>query len=331
MEMDTFRERLGSDEKNTPRLEHLDAIGAPPFEVVLPSAVELPPLLLKLAIPHEDIDDLVAMLPDRERSPELWWLLERCAHSLVREMGTIGRTPTFPQLPNSMGAIHRFFPVYVFLAVLPHVRAFHRARAIPDDISWLTLADLGRNMAVHRRRHGIGGLDVAFWIVLHFRGAIYDLGRLQFERATLGNRTGQAITAAGLPYGPNDATLSVHVPAFSGPLSPQACDASFARAKEFFARHFPEEQYSIGVCHSWLLDDQLKEYLPADSNIIRFQNRFQLAYQPDDNDDDIVQFVFGRIKPALDELPQRTLLERAVVDHLKAGRHWHGGAGWLRL
>ena len=23
--------------------------------------------------------------------------------------------------------------------------------------------------------------------------------------------------------------------------------------------------------------------------------------------------------------------ERAVIDHLKAGRHWHGGAGWLQL
>ena len=81
--------------------------------------------------------------------------------------------------------------------MLPHVQAFHRARQIPDDISRLTLADLGRNMATHRRRYGVGGLDTAFWLMLHFRGAMYDLGRLQFQRGTLGNRTGRAIITAG--------------------------------------------------------------------------------------------------------------------------------------
>ncbi|MBI3971100.1 MAG: hypothetical protein HY332_07400, partial [Chloroflexi bacterium] len=48
----------------------------------------------------------------------------------------------------------------------------------------------------------------------------------------------------------------------------------------------------------------------------------------------ILRFDFGRTTPALDRLdalPRRTTLERAIVRHLKAGRHWHGGAGWLRL
>ncbi len=123
----------------------------------------------------------------------------------------------------------------------------------------------------------------------------------------------------------------MHVPAFYGPLTRQACDASFERAKEFFARHFPEERYEIAVCHSWLLDDQLAEYLPEDANIIRFQQRFRPAYRPDDDDEVMMRFVFGRITPAQDELPRRTTLERAIVDHLKAGRRWRGGAGWLRL
>ena len=219
----------------------------------------------------------------------------------------------------------------MFLAVLPHVQAFHRSRDIPDDVSRRTLADLGRNMAVHRARYQMSGLEAPFWLMLHFRGAIYDLGRLQFQRGKLGNRTGRAITAAGLPYRPGDPTLAVHVPSFYGRLTPRACDASFARARDFFARHFPEERYEIAVCHSWLLDEQLREYLPEDANIIQFQRRFQPAYQPDDDDESIIRFVFGRATPALAELPQRTTLERVIVDHLQAGRHWHGGAGWVRL
>jgi hypothetical protein len=30
-------------------------------------------------------------------------------------------------------------------------------------------------------------------------------------------------------------------------------------------------------------------------------------------------------------LPQATSLERAVVEHIVAGRNWTGGAGWLEL
>jgi hypothetical protein len=114
-------------------------------------------------------------------------------------------------------------------------------------------------------------------------------------------------------------------------MTPAACDASFTHAKEFFARHFPEEDYHIAVCRSWLLDDQLADYLPADGNIVQFQRRFRPAYRPHDDDEDILRFVFGRITPGLDGLPQRTALERAVVGHLKAGNHWSGGAGWLEL
>ena len=330
MGIDSVKNLLGSEHQQW--LDLMEQLGEPDFEVVLPDADDLPPILLDLAVPHEDIDDLVAMLPQNMAwPPEMLWLLRRCTHALVREIGTLGHMQWFPGLPERCGVLQRYFYIYVFLATLPHIRAFHRSREIPEDVARRTLADLGRNLAVHRRRYGTGGLDVAFWLMLHFRGIIYDLGRLQFNRGTLGGRTGQAVAAAGLPYTSGDFALGVHIPAFSGPMSPTACDASFARAREFFARHFPEEPYHLATCHSWLLDEQLAEYLPEDSNIIQFQRRFHLAYQTDDDDLGIIRFVFGRMDPVIDELPQRSRLERAVVGHIQAGRHWRGGAGWLEL
>lgn len=335
-DLDALKRLLGENEQAKTWLEGLDRIGGPDFDVALPASNELPPVLLELAVPHEDIDALVTLRPSRDQSPAIWWLLERCAHSLVRDLGAIRGPLPFPALPEDsggLGALHRYFYVYVFLAALPHVRAFHRARAIPDEISRLTLADLGRNMAVHRRRHGQGGLAEPHWLMLHFRGTLYALGRLQFQRARLGGRTGRAVAAAGLPYGPGDPALAVHVPAYYGPLTPAACDESFAQASTFFARHFPEEQYAVATCHSWLLDEQLGEYLSENANIIHFQRRFRPAYRPDD-DATTLRFVFGRTTPALDQLdalPCRTTLERATTNHIKRGRHWHGGAGWLRL
>jgi hypothetical protein len=329
--VDDIRGTLRGDDRTRGWLEHLEGLGEPDVEIALPAAEQLPAALLELAVPHEDINDLVALRPTREQAPQVWWLIERCTLSLVSAMGAVDGPPVFPPPPAGLGPAGRYFYVYVFVAALPHVRAFHRSRGIPDDVSRLTLADLGRNMAVHRRRYDTGGLHVMFWLMAHFRGVIYQLGRLQFERATLDTKIGNAVAAADVADGPGSPALEVHVPEFFGPLSPRACDESFDQARRFFPRHFPDETYRVAACHSWLLDEQLARYLPGDANIISFQRRFRPAYRLDPHDDAVLRFVFGRDDVDLDRLPRRTTLERAVIDHLEAGRHWYGGAGWLRL
>ncbi|SDS32744.1 acyltransferase domain-containing protein [Actinopolymorpha singaporensis] len=331
--MDVIDEFVRDDAAAKELVELVEALGEPRFDVVLPAADDLPPLLLELAVPHEDIDELTALLPSRDRDPRVWRFLESCTQLVVSRMGAVTPEVPLPELAPAMGALQRYFYVYVYLAALPHVRAFHREREIPDDISRPTLADLGRVLADHRFWYGTGGLDtvLASWLRLHFRGEIYQLGRLQFQRAKLGNRTGKAVTAAGQPYGPGDPALAVHVPATYGPMTPAACERSFAMAREFFARHFPEEEYHVAVCHSWLLDDQLADYLPVESNILQFQRRFRPAYEPAPDDAVILRFVFGKVGTDPAELPRRSTLQRAIVDHLKAGHHWHGGAGWCLL
>jgi hypothetical protein len=84
------------------------------------------------------------------------------------------------------------------------------------------------------------------------------------------------------------------------------------------------------LCHSWLLDRQLRRYLPADSHIIRFQDRFRTAREDcEPADTEPVQFVFGDPGLPVAELPRRTSVERAVGDHLRAGGHWYIGHGWF--
>jgi hypothetical protein len=328
----TVLDRLRSDASFAKWLEALEAAGRPAVEVALPAEVDMPSVLLDLAVPHEDINELIGLRTVVLADPDLWWLLQSCAQALVQGIGTVGQQLDLPLLPDDLGAVGRHFYVLVYLAVLPHVQAYHREHGIPDDIARRTLADLGRNMAVHRRRRGTGGLLVPFWLKFHFRGELYQLGRLQFHRARLGNRTGRAVAESGLSLGPGDLYLMVHIPEFSGRLTPQACDDSLARAREFFPRHFPNEHYTVAACYSWLLDPQLKEYLPADANIVRFQERFRVVYDVTDvNDDDILNFVFGDPDVPRDTLPRRTALERVIGDHLRSGRHWHGGNGWLTL
>ena len=300
---------------------------------MLPHADELAEVLLDLAVPHEDIDEAVRLSRRLRDDPEALRFLEGTVADVVAGMGTIrDKTPDIPVLPGASGPLAHYFPLYVFVGALPHVRAHHRERGIPQDITRRTLADVGRGVAWHRRWHGTGGVLSPRWLGLHFHGELYQLGRLQFQRGRIGSWTSDSIAAAGLPLGPHDPALALHVPDFMGPLTPEAVDRSLTLARAFFARHYPEEPYQVATCGSWLLDTQLKRYLPADSHIVRFQDRFRLSHLlPEPEDTEPLRFVFGTTDVPPERLPRRTVLERAVLDHLRDGGHWYLGHGWFPL
>src|SRR4051794_32926886 len=147
------------------------ASGADPFAV-----------LTRLGLNDDDRRDTGATGPDRGRDADLWWLRERCHQQLVRQLGTTGPLPPWPALPAENGAVGRFIYVWTFLATLPAVRRYHADLGIPADDSWPSLAVLGAQMANRRELSGEGGLHTQNWVTHHFRGAIYALGRLHFER-----------------------------------------------------------------------------------------------------------------------------------------------------
>src|SRR6478736_3993596 len=103
---------------------------------------------------------LAEVLPD----PRLSWLATRYATTLVRDLGALGLptifadpTRNWPVLPLSDGPAARCVYLPAFLATVPQIRALHRARGLTDDVSWATLADLGRQISIHRRTFGVLG------------------------------------------------------------------------------------------------------------------------------------------------------------------------------
>jgi hypothetical protein len=289
----------------------------------LPDRTYLPEIFDRLAIVDEDQREILAAWPSAETDPIIRRSLERAYETLVQDLGGFGPLE-LPGPSDEVTALGRYFFVYVYLAALADVRRFHGRRRIPDEISWATLRDLGRNLKRDRLLLGDGGLRTSGWLTLHFRGALYQLGRLQFNRMTVR----AAHVSDALREG--DDAIGVHIPE-SGPLTPAACEDALAQAASFFPRHFPETPARLAICTSWLLDPQLAEYLPADSNIIRFQRRFTVVGEGHDGDADVLRFVFYRIAPQIDDLPQGTTLERAVVTHLRTGKHWRNRTGWLTL
>jgi hypothetical protein len=160
---------------------------------------------------------------------------------------------------------------------------------------------------VHRQTFGDFGLHTYGWMRIAWSGALYWLGRLQFN----------------LQRDQGEWVVSTHIPA-TGPLTPAAADDSFRQARDFFARHFPDFPTNDFHCSSWLLDPELAAALPADSNMAKFQRRWRLYGEPMRGDDDVVFFTFFRRGDVdLATLPQRTTLQRVIVDRLHTGGHWN--------
>lgn len=233
--------------------------------------------------------------------------------------------PTDPDEPVEA----RFFYPVAFAATLPDTLAFHRTRAIPLSASQAILADLGRHLRIFERTFGHTGLHVQDWFSLHFRGLIYDFGRLQANLERL-DAPASDVRAAGLPVVTGSTVVGIHIPD-SGPLRPDDVDASLARMRPFFARHFPElPPLTVAHCLSWLLDEQLLDLVP-DSNIARFCARWRPIGAPTPGDASVRNFVFRRPDADPADLTASTRLERALLDHWRSGGHLQVRSGWLEL
>jgi GNAT-like C-terminal domain/N-acyltransferase N-terminal domain len=297
----------------------------PVRELRLPPLSKAPEVLRRLAVAPDDAEEILEGWPSGQWPAELVWLLERVVAVVRADMGGTEWLEAGPPLPGERDLYWKHFYVYAYLALLEDALAYHHQHGVPETVSWTTFADLGRRLSIGRHTDLGSRVTTLQWLTLHVRGAVYELGRFQFQRGHL-HMKGRA----DRPLRRGNLALALHIPE-SGPLTPRLCDESLQVARQFFPRHFPDEPYRIVTCDSWLLDPQLAEYLPPESNIIRFQRRFQLLPGWGEGNESVLRFVFHTLSTPLGELPQRTTLQRAVVSHMLAGGHWQTRAGWLAL
>lgn len=296
-------------------------------------------LLRRLHVAEQDLPALLDTHATLQRRAEWRAAFDAAVGEVRSQIGAIELNAPLAPLQADFGEDRGNVWALVFAETAEAVNAWHRSQGVPDDVSWATLADLGRHIAQHRRRNnGQTGLSTEWWLPLHWRGQLYELGRLQFNMYRL--RTGpggplfwysEAELADMAPEFQVGATaLGVHIPTGT-PLDPAGCDAAFERAAKLFPTAFPKHAGPIATCTSWMLDEQLAEYLPPDSNIVRFQRRFTMVPGALEPYNEIFNWVFDRIPASMDEVEPKTRLEHAVVDHVRAGKQWHLRTGWLRL
>jgi hypothetical protein len=241
----------------------------------------------------------------------------------------------WPDLDDA-GPAGRLFYLYVIALCAPGARAYLRARRVPEDVIDSTMASFVHHAAIHRRKFGTPGVDAGWWQLLALRGELLEIGRLQYHYVVTGVSTlspspwydEAEVAARGPGFRRGDVQFGLHIPEGPG-FDPVNLDASLDQARHVLGSVWPTDRRRLATCTSWLLDDALGEYLPASSHILAFQRRFTMVPGGYDDDADTLEFVFRLPGVALEDLPQRTTLERAIVARLRAGAHWRARTGWL--
>lgn len=142
-------------------------------------------------------------------------------------------------------------------------------------------------------------------------------GKFTDKKMTLNLNDWECILKTG------EQVLAFHIPA-TGPLDIQECQESFKQILKIYEVHFPEKKIKALVSYSWMFDQQLRDYLSPNSNLIQFQNFFYTAPNPSQDESDIFYRIFPQLDNSLPEYPnQGSRLQKAAVQHVQDGKKWN--------
>jgi len=276
----------------------------------------------------EEIDEVVGCRENLLKTPSQLRKFNHIADQIVA-----GRAVEDPQ----WGAL---LNLALVLELASRLAAAFQKLEIPEDIRLDGFKDIKVWVNFYRNSYGETGVNwpMTGWLTNILRGEVLQFGRLQCNRqfkfeadftVRQHRLTGEIIQAplddpaASDPWqlllSPGDPVINLHIPA-SGPLDIEQCRESMKRMDKFF-----KGNYKAFVCYSWLLDEQLQQLLPADSNIVRFQKLGHLFFHRPESD--ILRRVFGE-KP-ITQSGERNMLQRAIGRFLEQGKSFHTGGMYI--
>ena len=164
------------------------------------------------------------------------------------------------------------------------------------------------------KKNGRMFFDRGWWTYRQVSMSLFRIGTLEFE----------------MEESRGEKHVAVHIPS-DADLSEQAVDSSFKQAGSFFRTYYPAYRYDRYSCDSWLLSPVLKELLPGQSNIVRFQERFVIT-ERDTEEKEYIEWLFQvPAGTAYQELPGRTTLQRKAKELLLAGGNIGTACGFMEV
>lgn len=207
-----------------------------------------------------------------------------------------------------------------YLRLSTEVYEQYKNEKLSDEVFDQTFYDLTIWCRECVRKHGVYGLEELWWLGQSVKMKLFRLGRLQFEPIELKD----PLEGGGVRFEAGTKGLNVHIPA-DGPLDFPLCLEAFRRAEAFFSDR-KDGKPAFYMCDSWLLSPALKELLPENSNIIRFQNLFQVvkihhAFPQAE------QRIFGKVLKDKTEYPEYTSLQKKAKAYVLDGKDLGIGIG----
>lgn len=183
---------------------------------------------------------------------------------------------------------------------------------IGDDIYAATMKCFTRFIGECKRITGEYAFDREWWTARQVGCMLFRIGQLEYEMEHLDG----------------EPVISIHIPS-DADISEEACSASIAAAKRFFARFFKEYADSCYICDSWLMSPVLSDMLPPDSRILAFQKRFEVISVKKPSMD-FLEWLFYTHSASLDQLPEDTSLQRKVKAYLQNGGEMSTALGRMK-
>ncbi|GMK42359.1 hypothetical protein PCCS19_54180 [Paenibacillus sp. CCS19] len=174
-------------------------------------------------------------------------------------------------------------------------------RGISETIFIDTMKFCTRFTEEHYKVHGTYAFTWGWWFPRQISLHEFRIGELEYEMIEKEKKK----------------LINIHIPADAN-MGQDALRKSYEDARKFFSKYFPDYGQSDMVCDSWLLAPVLAKLLPESSNIIRFQKAFDLI-QVDEKNDSSIRWVYGRTDLPVQELPERTSLQKKIKAILLEG------------
>ena len=201
-----------------------------------------------------------------------------------------------------------------FLCTAMYSYPVYEKKGLPYEVWVGSMEDFRFKLNECKKMYGEWGTFVN-WFGRFYTAELVALGRLEFEieHAPRDFKCGELDIKAG------QKVINVHIPSNERvPLSKEECDRSYRMAAEHFAPYLDGAPV-IFMCGSWLLFEGMKEFLPADSNILRFASEYTIAERYESIEDLWRIFYRENSEASPHDLPEDTSMMRGYKALLIGG------------
>jgi len=248
-------------------------------------------LIRKLRLPYEISNKIIKLIKENDFKKY---------QILINELITLEASiDTFNKIKEEANNQEDYILIIYLFASLKTYQKYLK-KGIDEDIFIDTMKCFSRFINESYMRNGKYIFDRGWWTYRQTNMTLFRIGELEYEFIIENN----------------ERIVSIHIPSDAN-FSNDYVDVSLNKCKDFIKKYYPEYINAKFICDSWLLSPILKEVLPLKSNILSFQQRFNIINFNSEERDFIIWIYNKNINTPLNELDEKTTLQIKVKELLK--------------